>query len=151
MPARAIDALHAIPPDLAHDAWVKAGMAFHAAGGDFETFDQWSSPGATYNAADCRSTWRSFKTAPGGVGAGTLYSMARAAGWIDTNKPAAKAKPRPVEPPKAPRPGMGAAEVYSRLEPATNGNGYITAKGAQAAPMGALRTVPADDPLTIAG
>src|SRR5674476_1024742 len=46
----------------------------------------------------------------------------RAAGWIDTNKPAAKAKPRPVEPPKAPRPGMGA-----------------------------LRTVPADDPLTIAG
>jgi hypothetical protein len=41
---RARDALHSIPPDLSRDEWVKAGMGFHAAGGDFETFDQWSAP-----------------------------------------------------------------------------------------------------------
>ena len=29
---RARDALHAIPPDLARDDWVKAGMAAQAAG-----------------------------------------------------------------------------------------------------------------------
>lgn len=32
-PDRLRDALHAIPPDLSREMWVKAGMAFHAGGG----------------------------------------------------------------------------------------------------------------------
>jgi len=31
---RARDALQSIPPDLPRDEWVRAGMAFHAAGGE---------------------------------------------------------------------------------------------------------------------
>jgi hypothetical protein len=37
--AKAIDALHAIPPDLPRVEWVKVGMGAHAAGVDFDTFD----------------------------------------------------------------------------------------------------------------
>ena len=40
--AKAIDALHAIPPDLPRDEWVRAGMAAQAAGLDFDTFNDWS-------------------------------------------------------------------------------------------------------------
>ena len=40
--AKAIDALHSIPPDLPRDEWVKVGMGAHAAGVDFDTFDAWS-------------------------------------------------------------------------------------------------------------
>ena len=36
---RARDALHAIPPDLPRDEWVRAGMAAHAAGLPFDEFD----------------------------------------------------------------------------------------------------------------
>ncbi|MBK7051616.1 MAG: PriCT-2 domain-containing protein [Rhodoferax sp.] len=44
---RARDALNTIPPDLPRDQWVKAGMAFHAAGGGFDDFDQWSAQADT--------------------------------------------------------------------------------------------------------
>ena len=37
--AKAIDALHSIPPDLPRDEWGKVAMAAHAAGVDFATFD----------------------------------------------------------------------------------------------------------------
>jgi putative DNA primase/helicase len=73
--ARAADALHSIPADLSRDGWVKAGMGFNDAGGDFDTFDNWSAQAGNYNAADCRDTWRSFK--PGkGVGAASLFATA---------------------------------------------------------------------------
>ena len=73
--AKAIDALHAIPPDLPRDEWVRVGMAAHAAGLDFDTFDAWSAGAGNYNAAASRDVWRSIK--PGkGVGAGTLFRMA---------------------------------------------------------------------------
>lgn len=79
---RARDALNAIPPDLPRDEWVRAGMAAQDAGLDFDAFDAWSSQAGNYRASDCRDTWRSFK--PGkGVGAGTLFGMARDHGWTD--------------------------------------------------------------------
>ena len=72
---RAHDALYSIPADLPRDDWVKAGMAAHAAGIDFDAFDAWSAGAGNYDAAAARDTWRSFK--PGkGVGEGTLYRMA---------------------------------------------------------------------------
>ena len=161
--ARARDALFSIPADCERAAWVKTGMAYHAAGGDFDTFNEWSAPAPSYNAQACKATWRSFKAAPGGVGPGALFGMARDNGWNESHqrqemdfsdllKQAPKAATKPVEPPKAPpRPGMGASEVWSRCEPATNGHGYILSKKAAGVPLGDLRLVPAGDSLHIAG
>jgi len=87
---RARSALQAIPPDCDRASWVKAGMSFHANGGDFDTFDQWSAQAPSYNAQACRATWRSFKTAPGGVGAGALFGMARDHGWREDGQTRAR-------------------------------------------------------------
>ena len=94
--AKAIDALHAIPPDLPRDEWVKVGMGAHAAGVDFDTFDAWSAGAGNYDAAAARDVWRSIK--PGkGVGAGTLFRKAAENGWrMDEGKPR-------QHPPQAPR------------------------------------------------
>ena len=73
--AKAIDALHAIQPDLPRAERVRVGMGAHAAWVDFDTFDAWSAGAGNYNAAASRDVWRSIK--PGkGVGAGTLFRMA---------------------------------------------------------------------------
>ncbi len=153
-PDRARDALHSIPADCDRAAWVKAGMAFHAAGGDFDTFNDWSAQAESYNAQACKATWRSFKTAPDGVGAGALFGMARDNGWQDgnTQRPApARAKPKPQEPPRKPAPGMSAAEVWERCIPATTSHDYIVSKGATGVPLDSLRVVPDGDPLRIMG
>ncbi|MFO1279560.1 MAG: AAA family ATPase [Burkholderiaceae bacterium] len=149
---RARDALQSIPPDLPRDEWVRAGMAAHAAGIDFDTFNDWSAQAANYTASDARDTWRSFK--PGkGVGAGTLYRMAaELGGWrMGGDKPHARpfeAPRKAAEPPRKPAPGMSPAEVWNRSEPATDAHPYIKAK--QGRPDG-LRVVPAGDPLRVAG
>ena len=148
---RVRDALQSLNANCDRGAWVKTGMAFHSAGGDFDAFNDWSAQGDTYNAQAARATWRSFKAAPGGVGAGALFGMARDAGWTEGNaspRPApARPTPKPVEPRK-PAPGMAAADVWGRCQPATAAHGYITAK--QGNPDG-LRAVPATDPLRIMG
>jgi putative DNA primase/helicase len=159
--ARASDALNAIPADLPRDEWVKAGMGFHAAGGDFDTFDAWSAQADSYRANDCRDVWRSIK--PGkGVGAGSLFGMARDHGWRDGAtrhdvdlsgflRKAPKASTRAAEPPRKPAPGASPAEVFARSEPATNAHPYIAAKRAAGVPLGSLRVLPAGDPLRIGG
>ena len=148
---RASDALYSIPPDLPREDWVRAGMAAQSAGLDFDAFNDWSAQAGSYNERDARDTWRSFK--PGkGVGAGTLFKLAAENGWrMSDDKPQrqAPAQTRTVETPRQPAPGMGATEVWSRLEPATNSHPYIAAKRAAGVPLDALRVVPADDPLTI--
>lgn len=148
---RARDALHAIPPDLPRDEWVRAGMAAHAAGLPFDEFDAWSAGGGNYDARAARDTWRSFKDGKG-LGPGTLFKMAAQAGWSPGDKRDraryAKAQGRPAERTKAPRPGMGAAEVWQRCEPAAASHAYIEAKQGTAE---GLRVVPAGDPLRIAG
>lgn len=148
---RARDALNAIPPDLPRDEWVRAGMAAHAAGLPFDEFDAWSAGGGNYDARAARDTWRSFKDGKG-LGPGTLFKMAAQAGWSPGDKRDraryAKAPGRPAERRKAPRPGMGAAEVWERCEPAAASHAYIEAK--QGTTEG-LRVVPAGDSLRIAG
>ncbi len=146
--ARAADALHAIPPDLPRDEWVKVGMAFHAADGDIVTFDNWSAQAGNYSAADCRGLWKSLKK-DGGIGAGTLYQMAREHGWKDGK--ASQAPSSPIERPRRPAQGMAATDIWSRCEAATNAHGYIVAKRAAGVPLDALRVVPAGDALVIAG
>lgn len=148
---RARDALHAIPPDLPRDEWVRAGMAAHAAGLTFDEFDAWSAGGGNYDARASRDTWRSFRDGRG-LGPGTLFKMAAQAGWSPGDRRErtryAKAPARPVERTKAPRPGLGAAEVWQRCEPAAASHAYIEAKQGTAE---GLRVVPAGDSLRIAG
>ena len=151
---RAREALHSIPPDLPRDAWVRAGMAAHAAGLTFDDFDTWSVPSPNYNAPACKTTWRSFKAGKG-VSEATLFSMAREHGWSDGDKPhtSQTARPiaRPVEAPVRPRIGHGAAEVWERCEVATAQHTYIIAKRAAGVPLDTLRVVPVGDSLTIQG
>lgn len=152
--AKAIDALHSIPPDLPRDEWVKVAMAAHAAGVDFDTFDAWSAGAGNYNAAASRDVWRSIK--PGkGVGAGTLYRKAAENGWrTGEGKPQQRQQQAPrkaAEPPRKPAPGMSPAEVWARCEAASAAHGYIVAKAAAGVPLDALRVVPAGDPLRIQG
>ena len=64
---RARTALYSIPADLARSDWVRVGMAAHAAGLQFDDFNDWSAPGATYNAQACRATWRSLMLPPKNV------------------------------------------------------------------------------------
>ena len=147
---RARDALHAIPPDLPREDWVKVGMAAHAAGLTFDEFDAWSAGADCYESAAARDTWRSFK--PGkGIGAGTLFRMAGDHGERTSKtrqKSGSKAPARPPEAARAPRPGIGAAEVWARCKPAPADHPYIIAKDGR--PDG-LRVVPDAEPLRIAG
>ena len=152
--AKAIDALHSIPPDLPRDEWVKVGMGAHAAGVDFDTFDAWSAGAGNYDAAASRDVWRSIK--PGkGVGAGTLFRMAAEHGWrMSEGKPqqkAVQATRKATELQRKPAPGMGAGEVWNRCEPASAAHPYITAKAAAGVPLEGLRVVPAGDALRIQG
>jgi putative DNA primase/helicase len=151
--AKAIDALHAIPPDLPRDEWVKVGMGAHAAGVDFVTFDAWSAGAGNYNAAESRNVWRSIK--PGkGVGAGTLFRMAAENGWrMSEGKPQQRPMQAPkkaAEPQRKPAPGMSPVEVWGRCEEADSGHGYVVAKRAAGVPLDGLRVLPAGDTLRIA-
>ena len=148
---RARDALHAIPPDLPRADWVRAGMAAHAAGLDFDEFDAWSTGAGNYDARDARDTWRSFKNGKG-LGPGTLFHMAARHGFRpDDNRERARPAKAPGRPQAAltrVRAGMSAVEVWNRCEPAAAVHGYIETKQGSA---DGLRVVPAGDTLRIAG
>lgn len=79
------DALDHLPnPDLPYDQWVRVGIAVKSALGDtpeaFHAFERWSAKSSKDDPAITRDKWDSF--APrGDIGAGTIYAMARAAGW----------------------------------------------------------------------
>jgi putative DNA primase/helicase len=79
--ASAQSALAAIDPDVAHDTWVKMGMALKAGLGDagFALWDKWSARGRKYQPGECRKRWDSFNRS--GVTLGTLYHHAAAVGW----------------------------------------------------------------------
>ena len=141
------EALHAIPPDLPREEWVRAGMAAQAAGLDFDVFDSWSAGGGTYDERAARATWRSFK--PGkGIGPGTLFAMARQHGWQSPVNGNAAAPARSQERPKARADGVTAARLFDRFTPAPADHPYILEK--QGKPDG-LRVVPAGDPLRLSG
>lgn len=161
---RARDALHFIPPDLPREEWVKAGMAAHAAGLDFDEFDNWSAGAGNYDARAARDTWHSFKPSKG-VGIGTLFKMATENGWSDDGK---KPQQRPVvdyeailqklmHAPKSAKPprklalGMSPGEVWNRCEAATHAHPYIVKKRTAGVPLDTLRVLPDGDSLVIQG
>ena len=79
-------ALWCIPPDGPHDEWVRTGMAYHDAGGNFKTWNDWSSGAASYDLSKARDAWKSFKPG-GGVGAGTLFYTASRYGYTRSGPP----------------------------------------------------------------
>lgn len=83
---QAYAALHCIPPDLAHDEWVRVGMACHAAGLSRDTWNDWSAGAANYQPSAARDAWHSFKPG-GGVGAGTLFHIAKEYGYTPSGTP----------------------------------------------------------------
>lgn len=71
-------------PDLPYDQWVRVGMAIKGALGDtpeaFHMFERWSAKASKDDPQITRDKWDSFDPR-GDIGAGTIFSMARAAGW----------------------------------------------------------------------
>jgi putative DNA primase/helicase len=147
---RAREALNAIPPNLAREEWVRAGMAAQAAGLSFDEFREWSAQAESFNERDALTTWRSFK--PGkGIGVGTLYKLAAQNGWRpDAGRHARRADraERPMTRVRSPGQGMGASEVWARCKPADSAHPYIRRKNG--VPDG-LRVVSEADPLHVAG
>ena len=82
---RARSALWHLDAGTDRDTWVKHAMGAKAAGLDFDAWHNWSATAGNYkNEAECRSVWNSIKA--GGIGEGSLFHAARAAGWTDSDE-----------------------------------------------------------------
>ncbi len=128
---RARSALFHLDAGVDREFWVRIGMAAKAAGLDFEDFHGWSSQAGNYrNEADCRSTWNSFKN--GGIGASTLFHLARESGWRDDED----AQPKRTESRQNERSSAKAGDpplhdpemLWQACKPATAGHEYIARK-----------------------
>ena len=153
--SRARDALHFLDAGCDRDTWHRIGRSAIAAGLTVDDVDAWSSTGGNYaGTRDVQAAFRTIKP-DGGTGVGTLFRLARDAGWTEGKAPQrqvpAKATTRPAEPTRKPAPGMSAADVWSRCEAATNAHPYIGQKRAAGVPLDGLRVLPAGDSLRIAG
>ena len=87
-------ALSWISPDD-RDVWVRMAMACRSALGDdgWALWDEWSEGSESYRPRDAASVWRSVRP-QGGVTAGSLFELARRAGW----RPNARGRFRPRRP-----------------------------------------------------
>ena len=90
-------ALHHIDPNCSRERWVRVGMALKSELGDagFDLFDKWSQGGSSYNARDCRNTWKSIRP-HGGVSIATLIYEAKKNGFV-LNKGAATLTQEQIE------------------------------------------------------
>ncbi len=152
---RARSALFALDPGAERSEWVRAGMATKAAGLDFEDWHNWSSTAGNFSGeADCRSVWRSIRD-DGGIGPGTLFAMARAAGWRDDAADNAgqtrqhgpqRTNDRRKHKRDTPKPSpLDVVALWASCAPATSHHGYVVRK--HGLPAG-LRVY--DGPLAIA-
>ena len=80
-------ALDHISPDVSYDDWLRIGMALHhwdpQAG--LSIWDAWSTRGEKYVDGEPPLKWDGF-TSGGGVTLGTLFEMAKKAGWSPPEK-----------------------------------------------------------------
>jgi predicted P-loop ATPase len=95
--ARIRSALEAIDPAVGYEPWLQIGMALHAELSDegFGLWDAWSARSDKYPGSEgLRTHWSSFK--PGAVKIGTLFHLAKLAGWKPPRqaRKAASATPR---------------------------------------------------------
>lgn len=73
----AIDALWALPSEVADDysTWIKVGQCLHSIDDSlFEQWDSWSQQSEAYEPGCCEAKWSTFKN-DGGVGLGSLIYM----------------------------------------------------------------------------
>ncbi len=79
---RVLSALDALDPGLGYDEWLQIGMALHSGlgGNGFAVWSSWSARSDKYPGEAVLAThWKSFK--PGRTGIGTLFHLAKQAGW----------------------------------------------------------------------
>ncbi|MCK2086821.1 toprim domain-containing protein, partial [Thauera aromatica] len=166
---RALSALWSLHcPESRDEWWPIVGSAL-AEGISEDEILRWCESGPNFDEAAAKATIRSLARRPGS-GTGSLFALARAAGWQDESggsspplKPLSDSRPvnrqtedraeraRTAQEPQTPRregKGMSAAPaaLWGRCAPAPADHGYLTRKGM--APDG-LRIAPAG--LTIAG
>ncbi|WP_080003499.1 AAA family ATPase [Burkholderia pseudomallei] len=149
---RSRSALRSLDPGCSGDEWVRIGMAAKEAGLTEDEFIEWSRPAPNFKGEqDVRSRWRSFRNGRG-IGAATLFHMARDAGWSAAPLHGAAQSSRSsgaMQKPKSTGKGaQGLAATFEGYPVATADHPYIAAKRGNA---DGLRVVPADDPLTILG
>ena len=116
-PADISAALQYISPDMDRDSWVRIGMAIQSELGDagFDLFDTWSSSGETYQPAEMRSAWKSFK--PGGNSQGiatiaTVFKIAQDNGYKHQKSD------QPYKPPPPQKPAETEAEAAQKRQEA---------------------------------
>ena len=129
---KAVSALQHLNPSMAREDWYRACAAARAAEIPYDTFNEWSAGGDSYNPSDCRSTWNSLPPHAGGIGAATLFGMAKREGWKSSSKPSkivpAKAAKPPAPAPELPQPSPEAQAIWSRASPLTLEHPYCRAK-----------------------
>lgn len=129
------DALQHLDPGTDRETWVRVLMAGKAAGLSESDAITWSATAPNFrNERDVSSTWRSIKP-DGGIGAGTLFGMAREAGWKGRQGHERQFRPLPPAPsrkvPVEPANGSaapGVADAWASAGPATAEHPYIVAK-----------------------
>ena len=92
--AKTEDALSYIDPDLDYNEWIAIGQALHDAYGNagLSIWHAWSQSGSKYQGdKDIDTHWRSFHQGKG-VGLGSLFHMAKEAGWAPQSKAAIERK-----------------------------------------------------------
>ena len=77
-----VAALDFITPDCPYDDWLRIGMSLHEwdPNEGLAIWDSWSARGEKYVAGELEEKWEGF-TSGGGVTLGTLFDMAKKAGW----------------------------------------------------------------------
>lgn len=125
-PDRARSALWSLDPSVDRTGWVRIGCAAKAAGLALEDFTDWSATGGNYQGPrDVRNAWTSFKEdRAGGVNAGTLFHLAREAGWKDPG-----AHPQRAPSPSAKRKSGNPRKLWDGGQPAPPDHPYIIRKG----------------------
>lgn len=117
---RARTALWALDAGVDRREWVRIGCAAKAAGLAFEDFNDWSATAGNYGGQrDASDAWKSFKQ-NAAVNAGTLFHLARQAGWSD---PANDNRPEPGVKRSAP-----VSEWWGNAAPASADHPYIIRK-----------------------
>lgn len=160
------DALSFIDSDLPRDEWWKilAAIKSELGEGGRDLALQWSRGGDSFDLAGFDDTWRSVK--PGvGIGIGTLFYMAKEAGWTDSSprpkltaeQVEARRKAKEAEAKKADakaraeqaRAAEQAVSIWEKAHPADPAHPYLVRK--QVAPTATLRQIDANDLSRILG
>lgn len=147
--ARAESALLSLDAGCDRESWVRITAAAKVAGVSFDAWHDWCAGAGNYrNEADCRSVWASISES-GGIRAGTLFHLARDAGWSERGD-------RPAMPPmltqstatapKPERPSIDPAALWASCKAADASHWYITMKGGKPDGLAVYR-----GPLQIAG